>query len=74
MQEYPIFFGKYTVNMQYQGDWIFSDDPEAFVLEYLLKNRERDILSGHTHIGPHRDDFLLAMGDTGESVQFYLSR
>ena len=27
------------------------------VYDYILENRERDILTGHTHIGPHLDDF-----------------
>lgn len=27
------------------------------IVEYLRENRERDILTGHTHIGPHRDDW-----------------
>ncbi len=30
---------------------------EASILRYLEENTERDILTGHTHIGPHLDDF-----------------
>lgn len=45
--------------------------------EYLLKNRSRDILTGHTHIGPHRDDFDISVASadfwTWEAKN-YLSR
>lgn len=27
------------------------------ITEYLMENRKRDIITGHTHIGPHRDDW-----------------
>lgn len=27
------------------------------IRDYLMRNRERDILTGHTHIGPHRADW-----------------
>lgn len=74
MEEYSLFFGKYDVTIEYDGDWIMEEDPEKYLQEYLLVHRERDILSGHTHIGPHRDDFVLLMGKNRESVQFYLSR
>lgn len=30
---------------------------EEIMTTYLSENRERDILTGHTHIGPHLDDF-----------------
>lgn len=76
MTNFPDFFGKYNVRIRYEGDWIFSDNSTQYIIEYLSKNRERDIFSGHTHIGPHRDDFVLEMSyqDNYQSVQFFLSR
>lgn len=70
---YPEFFGAYQVRLQYQGDWFFAENIPEYIRTYLHENRERDILTGHTHIGPHRDDFALIMPD-GQSVAFYLSR
>lgn len=49
---------------------------ETVILSYLNKNRERDIITGHTHIGPHRDDFGFCI-ETPQgkvSADTYLSR
>lgn len=75
--DFPDFFWKYQVKIHYEWAWIFAEDPEWHIIEYLRVNRERDILSWHTHIGPHRDDFSLQMKKTHnewQSVQFFLSR
>lgn len=57
--ELPEFFSLYGVEIIYHGEWIYSENPENFIKNYLKENRQRDIFSGHTHIGPHRDDFSL---------------
>lgn len=77
IEKFPDFFSKYDVSIVYEGEWIYSEDPENFIVNYLTNNRERDIFSGHTHIGPHRDDFSLFMKNNdgeSQSVQFFLSR
>lgn len=65
MERYPEFFGVHQVEVEYQGEWFFSDDPQGYIQKYLYENRARDIFSGHTHIGPHRDDIMLTL--SGES-------
>lgn len=73
----PDFFANYNIKIKYIWDWLNSENPENFVKNYLKENRKRDILSGHTHIGPHRDDFELWMQNddwTEQNVQFFLSR
>lgn len=75
--DFPEFFSSYNISIRYDGEWIYEENPEDFIQKYLQKNRQRDIFSGHTHIGPHRDDFSLLMkSDKGEeqTVQFFLSR
>lgn len=57
MHRYPDFFGKYSLEFFYEGKWLESPDPEAYICDFLRENRERDIFSGHTRVGPHRDDF-----------------
>ncbi len=59
---------KYTLSFKYESTIeqkeTIEKTPEdsknsyqSLVNRYLQENRERDIQSGHTHIGPHRDDF-----------------
>lgn len=43
------------------------------ILEYLRANRERDIITGHTYIGPHLDDFQCLLKEEIPS-HAYLSR
>jgi len=38
------------------------------IIDYLQNNTERDILIGHTYIGPHLDDFSLYVSSAGTSV------
>lgn len=46
---------------------------ESSLLKYLLEHRDRDIITGHTYIGPHLDDFSCVIsGDIVSS--HYLSR
>lgn len=77
IENFPEFFSTYNISIKYTGDWIHGESPEIFIQNYLKENRQRDIFSGHTHIGPHRDDFeILMKNQSGEehSVQFFLSR
>ncbi|PID84421.1 hypothetical protein CSB09_01270 [Candidatus Gracilibacteria bacterium] len=78
MPEFPQFFGKYVIQINYAGDWIYQEDPVGYIKTYLKNKRQRDILSGHTHIGPHRDDFGFYIKDNDdeitENVQSFLSR
>ena len=57
MSQFPSFFAKYTPIFYYESSWIDAADPQIYIETYLRENRERDILTGHTHIGPHRDDW-----------------
>lgn len=84
----PDFFSLYRVGIAYIGEWINAENPEEFIITYLRENRQRDIFSGHTHIGPHRDDFVLIINwqennkkifknsdtETEKFVQNFLSR
>lgn len=46
---------------------------ESSMLQYLQKNRERDIVTGYTYIGPHLDDFQCMISGEIPSNS-YLSR
>ncbi len=78
---FPQFFGKYSPEFDYQSSiensyqWDNRTDAEI-IIWYLKDNRERDILTGHTHIGPHRDDWGFSIERDGISIpaQEYLSR
>lgn len=50
MQKYPDFFGKYPLRLAYDGEWLYSENPEEYIKNFLKHNRERDIFSGHTRI------------------------
>ena len=47
---------KYILTFQYTTKIDF-ERIESSMLKYLQENRERDIITGHTYIGPHLDDF-----------------
>lgn len=66
----PDFFGLYNISIHYNGEWIYQSNPIEFIKNYLQSNRQRDIFSGHTHIGPHRDDFSLIMNSYRNWKQF----
>ena len=46
------------------------------MLEYLRKNRERDIIIGYTYIGPHLDDFFVCVDRSSQCTRSdqFLSR
>lgn len=76
MTRFPTFFSKYSPIFHYESNWIDTEDSQSFIEKYLLENRERDVLTGHTHIGPHRDDWGFRIEKNGEDipVESYLSR
>ncbi len=76
MIRFPNFFKKYSPIFYYESNWIDEDNRQIFIKKYLLENRERDILTGHTHIGPHRDDwgFRIEKNEEHIPVESYLSR
>lgn len=57
------FFYKTKIDTPERGD---------FMRVYLEKNRERDIILGVTHIGPHVDDFDILID--GKSITHFASR
>lgn len=92
LSEHPAFFSKYPIIFSYTSSvdayriesGLVGDSDSVVILSYLRERRERDILSGHTHIGPHRDDWgfsILQYQDTQNSTpessipaETYLSR
>lgn len=71
------FLWQYTLSFEYIASTNDMQDISAEIGEYLMENRERDILTWHTHIGPHRDDFtIFVSGIHPETIeaQKYLSR
>jgi recombinational DNA repair ATPase RecF len=83
LRDFPSFFSKYNFEFRYESSVEgYSTGPSQtysqMVRDSLSKNQERDILTGHTHIGPHRDDwgfFVLSDGfPDAIPAQEYLSR
>jgi len=64
--------GKYTLAFQYITKTDI-ENIESSMFQYLQENRERDIITGHTYIGPHLDDFQCVISGNISS-QTYLSR
>jgi recombinational DNA repair ATPase RecF len=62
LSRFPSFFSRYPLQFHYESG-IDRDgyDPSAtdseIIRDYLMRNRDRDIFTGHTHIGPHRADW-----------------
>lgn len=55
----------------------YGKNTEDTILTYLIENTERDILTGHTHIGPHLDDFFFGIQTEAEELinsSMFLSR
>lgn len=73
-------YTSYVPRFVYTSSWIDQGDREAYIQSYLHENRERDILTGHTHIGPHRDDWWYMVhtrgseSDTTYRAEGFLSR
>lgn len=63
---------KYILTFQYMTKIDF-ERIELSMLQYLRENRERDIITGHTYIGPHLDDFQCVISGDIQSSD-YLSR
>jgi DNA replication and repair protein RecF len=82
---FPAFFWKYNLLFSYESSvylawleqWDQTQDDTTIIVDYLKKNRERDILTWHTHIGPHRDDWWFVLNSDSWvpiPVESYLSR
>lgn len=67
--------GKYRVRFDYQTK-TDEADVEGSIAAYLAKNRDRDVVLGHTYVGPHLDDFGLTvvLPSGGVRSEDYLSR
>lgn len=81
---FPIFFSRYPITFDYISSVLSHWDIHAssqptqrdIVRQYLAQNRKRDIITGHTHIWPHRDDWGFFIQKEEESIpaELYLSR
>ncbi|MFA6091178.1 MAG: DNA replication and repair protein RecF [Candidatus Gracilibacteria bacterium] len=63
---------KYRLRFKYITKIDF-EQVEQSIGKYLRENRERDIITGHTYIGPHLDDFQCVISEDIPSNE-YLSR
>lgn len=52
-----LFLEWYTLKHLYESKIPDQEDTEEYIQAYLSENYDRDIITGHTHIGPHLDDF-----------------
>ncbi len=67
-QEEVATLGEQTaVSLRYRGDEAL-DDADAWD-ERIHASRQRDLARGQTHVGPHRDDVVLALG--GHTLRHY---
>jgi len=48
---------KYSLHICYNRSIPECENEQEWIYKSLKENEERDILTWHTHIGPHRDDF-----------------
>lgn len=66
---------KYRLSFAYDTK-LDLENIESSLESYLADKRERDILAGHTYIGPHLDDFsiMVEIGEHSYSSEQYLSR
>ncbi len=67
--------GKYRLSVEYDTK-IEASDPVGSILGYLSRNADRDVILGHTYIGPHLDDFHISVAlPSGKArSEDYLSR
>ena len=66
---------KYSIRFSYETKADLSDLPGS-IEAYLQQKRQRDLIVGHTYIGPHLDDFsfLVQIGEDEKHTTDYLSR
>lgn len=76
MPRYPDFFWAYPLRLMYETIWNTGENIEQQIRDILQQNREKDIITGYTHIWPHRDDFSFYVAHEGNEypVQLHLSR
>jgi len=67
--------GKYRLEFEYTSKTDL-DTIRPSIMAYLSEKRERDIITGHTYIGPHLDDFVfhVHLGEHLVRSEEYLSR
>lgn len=58
-----ITMNKENVEFLYKSSCDYEAPIKDNILKDLRKNRKRDISSGFTSVGPHRDDFLININD-----------
>jgi DNA replication and repair protein RecF len=70
------YLSKYTITFEPIIHPSVMTGDTLWIQTYLSQNRPRDIITGHTHIWPHRDDisFSLTAEDATYDVTSYLSR
>lgn len=67
MEQITAYLPKYSITHTYVSKiegkcQEYGLSIEETLLRYLEENKERDIITGHTHIGPHLDDFSFLIG------------
>jgi DNA replication and repair protein RecF len=71
-----VLHGKYAIELRYESR-AEESDATGSVLAYCRANRERDIIVGHTSVGPHTDDLFVFVRDAAGTMRRaseYLSR
>ncbi len=70
------FLPEYQIQFLYESKIDVECPDEPSIRAYLVEKRERDILTGHTHIGPHLDDFSFSVAHDGDTIEsaLFLSR
>ena len=54
-----ITMNKENVEFLYKSTCEYENPIKENIIKDLIKNRKRDIATGYTSVGPHRDDFLI---------------
>ena len=77
MDVFQTYLPKYQSQFFYETSITATEDIGTAIVASLLEHRERDIITWHTHIGVHRDDFRFLIRQSDESLKDahkYLSR
>jgi recombinational DNA repair ATPase RecF len=75
MRDSHLAFTKYIFRLDYRDTDIATLLSPGYIESVLIESRDRDIASGHTHIGPHRDDISISVLSECEYLApEYLSR